>query len=312
MPTVADLLDLLSPTTIRFGVGAGLSQLLLTGVFASPKLFPNGPWTSLPAFTAHQVVCLPLMVYLTYNGFRHWLGYDPSSYLDENDRVLGPGTTIEVDGTVVDEGQRMAQVALGMMIFWDVPAGFAFPSLRDTIMTLHHVGMLLVSGVMSGLTTSNGSPVGSYYSPFFFGVIELSSIPLTIVDVFHPKRKEYHAYLSNDESKFVSFWRTCNELCRVAFAVLYLILRGLWFPYVALTQVVPDTIRCASMSTTTERPAGGENVVVPASSLYFLAGSSFLFSLLQMYWGVLVAGQVAKALGPKGEEEEGSEKRKRE
>ena len=67
------------------------------------------------------------------------------------------------------------------MLLWDIPVGIMSDGMGDPIMHLHHVGFFVVATIALGVF-SHGVPVGSAYAPFFFGVIELSSIPLVIVD----------------------------------------------------------------------------------------------------------------------------------
>jgi hypothetical protein len=67
------------------------------------------------------------------------------------------------------------------MLMWDIPVGFLSDGMGDPIMHVHHIGFFIVATIALGMY-SNGIPIGSAYAPFFFGVIELSSIPLTIVD----------------------------------------------------------------------------------------------------------------------------------
>jgi hypothetical protein len=54
-------------------------------------------------------------------------------------------------------------------------------ALYDPLVLLHHAGMLACAALSL-------LPYVQYYVPFFGGAIELSSIPLVMIDVFHPKR----------------------------------------------------------------------------------------------------------------------------
>ena len=142
--------------------------------------------------------------------------------------------------------------------------------------------------------------IGYYYSPFYFGVIELSSIFLTYVDQFHPKRKNWYEWLhqkhSDDRSmKFKQSLKDMNELMRVLFAMTFLTFRGAYFPYVSLVEAVPDLWKAF------ENPPQG----VPIWTCYVLCGSLVLFSCLQAYWGLFVARQVKKALFGGGKSESG-------
>jgi hypothetical protein len=67
------------------------------------------------------------------------------------------------------------------MMIWDIPVGVVSDGMGDLIMHVHHVGTFIVSAIAFGLF-SDGTPIGSAYIPFFLGIVELSSIPLAVVD----------------------------------------------------------------------------------------------------------------------------------
>ena len=67
------------------------------------------------------------------------------------------------------------------MMIWDIPVGVISDGMGDPIMHVHHLGTFIVSAIALGLF-SDGTPIGSAYVPFFLGIVELSSIPLAIVD----------------------------------------------------------------------------------------------------------------------------------
>ncbi len=70
-------------------------------------------------------------------------------------------------------GTHITKVALGELVIWDTPTGFAVKSLRIPDMLLHHV---LFAGVAY---LSYASGVFSVWAVLFFGAIEVSSVPLT-------------------------------------------------------------------------------------------------------------------------------------
>ena len=262
----------LTPLVVQSGLACLGVHCLLYVLFA--YVLPKGPWSELPSFTAHQVVCLPLMIAFTYAGFSFWFFSDKSNNSGQTDRILGEFA----DGAV------LGQVVLGMMLFWDIPVGLVTPALNDLLMFFHHFGMACMSGVVAGVF-SGGRHVGSYYGMFFFGVIEISSMFLAIVDIFHPKHKAWYQYLQQH-----SYLQTINEACRVLFAVSYLAVRAIYFPYVIATGAAPDFYHVATLPP-------HEREGVPKGVLYFVIMFAILFSALQMHWGVLVFNQVAKALG---------------
>jgi TLC domain len=178
-----------------------------------------------------------------------------------------------------------------MMLFWDIPISFVVPALQDPLMLMHHVGMMFVSGVSIGIFSSGGHSIGSYYAPFFFGIVEFSTIFLTIVDLFHPKNEAWHTWLEGSQSPSAKFTRGLNELCRPLFALSYLSVRCVLFPYVMVTTCLPDFWK-ASLLRTEEEKHG-----VSSMTLKVVFVLSLLFTLLQLHWGSLVARQIAKALG---------------
>ena len=64
------------------------AQLVLWVIFA--KLLGPGPWRDEPGFTAHQVICLPLMAICAVVGVRGWLSPETADgYETAEARVLG-------------------------------------------------------------------------------------------------------------------------------------------------------------------------------------------------------------------------------
>jgi len=61
--------------------------------------------------------------------------------------------------------------------------------LREPLMLVHHVGFVMTAYYV---VTQN---CNTYYALCFFGVVEVSSVLLCFADVFHPKHKEYTAWL---------------------------------------------------------------------------------------------------------------------
>ena len=250
------------------------------------------PWKKSPSITAHRIVAFFAMSHWCYLGFQHLSLYDYNT----------ASTGIESDSdlaalTFVPAGYNIAQYAMGALLVWDIPSSLVGGSgPTDIMMHLHHAGMLLVTACALGLikwsSDSGDGIVGTHVAPIFLGVIELSSIPLQIVDLLHPKKSPHWYKFVNDESSTGFFPKLCssvNEISRILFALLFILVRGLYFPYAIVTIAAPDFYDEGSL---------------PSMVLFFM---SILFTLLQMYWATLVFGQVKKALsgGAKdGEKEE--------
>jgi hypothetical protein len=143
----------------------------------------------------------------------------------------------------------------------------------DALMTGHHAVMCFVAWVgMSALP--------SPYYLFFFGFCELSSIPLAVVDFFHPKHFEA---LTKKEAGLPAL-ATLNELSRYAFAALFVYCRALYFPYVYATMLMPDIM---ALSPTQK---GQDNFTM----LWGIAVSCTVLTILQLHWTMLIVGQVIK------------------
>ncbi len=185
-------------------------------------------------------------------------------------------------------------IGSGAILIWDTPTSLFVPALQDTLMLCHHVGMFLVAATMSG-TFSEGKFIGYYYACYYFGVIEISSIPLSYVDVFHPKYKYYFEWLNdtkNANRRLMKVLHGLNEVSRIVFAILFLIFRGVYFPYVTFQCTIPD-LWYAYHDETKAVPDG-----VPMWTGYFLICFVSLFALLQCYWGMLILKQIYKMVAP--------------
>lgn len=266
----------LSAATDPLVLQSGLTCLLIQfGLYALFRyVLPDGPWKKMPGHTAHQVLALPLMAYISIVGCKSWF-FPSQTAVTPEDRIT----------LVFEDGVQLAKVVFGFLLYWDIPVGLIFPPLRDTLMLVHHVGMLFVAGVVVGSICSKGEPRGSFYAPFFLGVIETSTIPLAYVDVFHPKHKYWYEYMQNSVAKknpVGMTLHTINEVARILFAVLFLILRFGYFPYVAFSICLPDFWEAANQE---KDPA-----------LYYIFISCLLFTGLQMHWGLLIIRQIAKLL----------------
>ncbi|CAJ1938701.1 unnamed protein product [Cylindrotheca closterium] len=269
------------PLVVQSGMICLTIHLLLFGVFA--HYAPQGPWKKMPSHTAHQVLALPLMTYITYQGCLTWFLHNETAESEGRIHVLVP------------DGIQLAKVVFGFLLYWDIPVGLATPALRDPLMLVHHIGMLFVAGVVMGNLCLSQAPRGSYYAPFFLGVIEASSIPLSYVDIFHPKHKHWFDFLQEElkkKSTIGTILNSINEVARILFAILFLLFRFVYFPYVAISTCLLDFFQAAKAESD------------PA--LYGIFVACFLFTGLQMHWGLLIIRQIVKML--KGDENDKKDK----
>ena len=249
---------------LTFGFATATAQLLLRLLLAR---LPPGPWRTEPGFTAHQIVCFPMMVLLTVWGFSHWFHEDPA-FDSPNARVLN----------VHENGLFMAKIVFAMQLFWDIPTGLLVPSLREPVMIAHHVGMM-------SMALMNLAGLWSFYANFFYGVIEISGIILSFIDVFHPKHTAWVDWLR-------SFPRLSafNDAMRALFFILYMSVRAVYFPWV-VSRILSDFMAMATMPLAAR---GGLSL----SSLAFCPIVGLAFAFLQLYWARLLTKQVVKMLAP--------------
>ena len=277
-----DLFDLFTPFSVLTGTCCASVQIVAYLLFVI-NFFGKGPWSIMPSFTAHQIVVIPVLFYLSIQGLRDFnIG-----------EVIGAAST--TTGTTAVERVTspmhgyFSEFVLGMMFFWDIPTGLCTPALRELPMILHHFGMFMTAAISMGIL-SNGIPIFGYYAPFYFGMIEISSIPLVIVDIYHPKHKAWSMYLNSRER---SGWvMKLNDIARPLFALLFMLVRMVAFPYISVMGVLRDVLHVTSL------PLEHRNNV-PNLPLYIIAFLNVAFSCLQLYWGTLLIRQIVKLLqGP--------------
>jgi len=242
------------------------------------------PWKQSPSLTAHRIVALCAMIHWSYLGFRHIWSFDYYDHQEQTEELAATTAATAAATIFIPAGFQLAQIVMGALLCWDIPSSIVGGSgPTDLMMHIHHLGMVLVTScVLFG-------NVGTHVAPIFLGVIELSSIPLQIVDLFHPKKSpHWNEYVnttmsSSSSSSALFFQKVCstvNEISRILFAILFLLVRGMYFPYIVVKIAIPDFYAEGSLSST------------------ILLIMSILFSLLQMYWATLVIGQIMKATTP--------------
>ena len=141
------------------------------------------------------------------------------------------------------------------------------PELGGTVMLLHHIATLTL-----GLFSVYPRPYLQGYSIFFFGIVELSTIPLQGVDLYKHIRytKQFNPIF---QSRFQIF-----------FAVSFLSLRvGLW-PIISVhfwRNAVDLLLNSAAHS--------------PAIVIFSLCANLYL-SLLQFYWGAIIIRKLCRLI----------------
>ena len=255
---------------VKVGAGLAAAQLLLGAVLASPIASPIARRE--PAFVAHQLVTLPLMMYVSYLGCAGWF------FPDEEAQELAA----TVEGRLYGRdpvGEKLSAIVLGAMVFWDIWATL-LPSIYSAAGMGHHVGLAILAAICL-------MPYLQHYAPFFVGVIEISSVPLVIVDLFHPK---HFAYVAASHP----FLSAINEAMRLVFALSFLVLRTVYFPVVIFTQAIPDLATQLQFGPDADTP----KTALAACGISF----ALLFTGLQLHWSWLLIRQVLKGLTKESDE----------
>eukprot|EP00469_Lotharella_globosa_P008397 CAMPEP_0167784582 /NCGR_PEP_ID=MMETSP0111_2-20121227/7720_1 /TAXON_ID=91324 /ORGANISM="Lotharella globosa, Strain CCCM811" /LENGTH=235 /DNA_ID=CAMNT_0007675675 /DNA_START=166 /DNA_END=873 /DNA_ORIENTATION=- len=153
---------------------------------------------------------------------------------------------------------------------YDLIVSLLVPTLRHFDRIAHHT----VAGILA--YWSYKYHLLLYYSIFFFGVSEVSSIFLTFVEFF----KEFPSLRDQDLNPFLS---QVNEHSRTMFAVLFIAIRVVYWPYVSM-QFWFDSLGALTN--------GGAHPVEITCVLLANIG----LTLLQFHWGTIILRQIHKKL----------------
>mmetsp|Transcript_15955 Transcript_15955/g.20251 ORF Transcript_15955/g.20251 Transcript_15955/m.20251 type:complete len:304 (+) Transcript_15955:161-1072(+) len=199
---------------------------------------------------AYQATNLTVNLVLGLYGIYHYTFTVPHmSTIPTTERITG-----------FDQYVNFACLQIGYNI-WSIPVGL-FHVGESTTMLLHHVATICVS------TMSTFSIFGfRYHQPFFFGLVEISSVPLAIMN-----------YCKDNKQWAQTNIPTVATLARPIFAVMFLTSRVImWTPNIY------DILRNCFILLFT----GPENLSYRVGMSVFITAILFLTSL-QYYWGLLV------------------------
>jgi hypothetical protein len=160
-------------------------------------------------------------------------------------------------------------IQLGFQI-WSIPVGILYVK-ESPIMLMHHATVIMVAGMASFLT--NGF---RYWIPYFFGIMEISSIPLAIMNTF------------KDNPKWIEKQPLAYLATRVIFSVSFLFIR-VWMLVPRNTTYLRDHYLLWSTS---------DNETFRNFMSAVWISSAFLM-MLQFYWAILIVQGILKILLPK-------------
>jgi len=233
----------------------------------------KGEHAKKPHIAAHSVCTLVMFTLLTGLGIAYWL------IIPDESRDGGPHSRI-FGHSMPTEG--ITALMVGFQVY-EVTMALAQRSLRGAgnQHLIHHILALTTSSL--GLYYR----VLYYFAPFFLGVVELSSVPLAIMDHFKAFRHLKEAYPG------------FAELNRVLFAVSFLAMRVVYWPFVCLRFWLDATSELSA------RAASGSSLAAHDIVLIIFMVMNVLLSALQAFWGSkVVAGIVRKIKGVNSEKDD--------
>lgn len=231
------------------GLFAGL--IALWTLFRRVSFFKDKPLAA-----AHQVVVVVPFVFLSVVGTWIWF-FDPD-YVEafKEDKVYGNYPPC----------LRLVCVMFAFQV-WDFCTTIVMS--REVKGQAQHIAHHASSALLSGLGLISG-PHGflTYFAPFFFGISEISSIPLAFMDLFKYSKELTATYPQT------------NEAVRISFAALFLLARCIYWPIV-----------CVNFWITT---LTHEGIPLWLEILWYFFNISL--TLLQFYWGSLIIKGIIKKL----------------
>ena len=208
-------------------------------------------------YTAHSVVAVALMVWLSSLGIAGWWWLHSCCPSSGVHRLLG----------ISDTGRWIAAVVLGCFCFWDIPTSLRVEALRKPDVIVHH-------GVMMVLAALGCTVFPMHYILYYFGVVELSSIPLIAYDQVSHWLEHTKKQNSDGEDTKSSLEPIQGALGIIA-AIAFTSIRVISFTKVTLTSFVPDC-RTALAKSMLSSPQ--------TWSIRFLVLACGGFTFLQWYW----------------------------
>lgn len=241
-------------------VGAILGGLCLVHAIAF-LIVPSvrKDFSKTPHLAAHFVATLVGFLAFAAQGTSLWLA---TPYLNNE-----PCVTDHIAGQCA-EGARLAHAMMAFQTY-EVLLALWVPKLRGPSgdMLVHHLATLTLA------TLGAGYGYLHHLAPFFFGLTELSSVPLAFMDLF-----KFYPSLKNAMP-------VTNENVRTAFVVIFIPIRIVYWPYIC-SEFWKDSV--AELQSDTPRQ--------PAALVLTFLVANVLLTGLQFFWGMLIAKGVMKKI----------------
>lgn len=250
-------LDFSNPVLTAWTVGIPLFHLVVVLSFRFLGVLPN---RAKKGCRESDIVafCLVAAVVVTFCAAIGCIGiYDVFDVIDNKN--------IFVDKFYSESTFVTNYLVIPMLVYqiWNLTVTIILSDLRTPDAIGHHIvtGLLAYFGLW---------PYGQYYALFYFGVAELTSIPLNLVDIFK--------YLP----QLAETYPTVNSFAKGSFIIGFFVIRIIIWP------VVSYELFFGCLDLIMNKTAHSNFVVG-----FFLFANTFL-TFLQFYWGFLIAKKLLK------------------
>lgn len=182
---------------------------------------------------------------------------------------------VKWDETIMDRivgHEHMTFFSCGQVGYqlWALPIGIFFVG-ESKSMIIHHLAVICVGSVTALISCGF-----RYFTPFFYGMIEISSVPLSVMNFF-----------KNNPHLIKAYPDIYNKV-RLLFAITFLLVRvGLWTP------IYFNFFSLASML------LYSSDVISTQIILSLFIASSLVLTILQYFWASKIIGALVSARSKK-------------
>ena len=158
-------------------------------------------------------------------------------------------------------------IILGSFLLWDIPTSLVIQKLRKADVVIHHVAMAIVAYVY-------GKRIPVHYVLYYFGVSELSSIPLLFYDQWTQSCNTLKEIGDAEGDERIQRFAKQRDFFQIVAAVAFTLVRAVSFTKVSVCNFLPDG--WAALPTASK--------VGMAGVLKFSMTACVGFTALQLYW----------------------------
>ena len=206
-----------------------------------------------------------------------------------------PPHTATLEDTIVGY-DALVYISAGQIGYqlWSIPIGIIL--IKESLpMIIHHVTVILCAG-MSGFLRYGFR----YYTPFFYGIVEISSLPLAIMNAFkdHPRTLQYYYPVTNATVRylFAAFFLYIRIVLFIP--TKYYFLRDHILLWTSIQQRYRHHTNVAGAAETGSSPSPNDQTTMMLYQCFMaiVSFSAFFLLLLQIYWAALIIKGFTKLL----------------